>query len=65
MNPETRAVTPSKSVEGDCRFYYAYRDPGSVRLWYATMATSRVTIRSTAATTALTVTVRIQDQRRL
>lgn len=35
MNPETRAVSASKSVESDARFYYAYRDPGSVRLWYS------------------------------
>ena len=35
MNPETRKVTASKSVESDARFYYAYRDPGSVRLWYS------------------------------
>jgi len=35
MNPETREVTPRKSIEADCRFYYAYRDPGSVRFWYS------------------------------
>lgn len=35
MNPETKAVVRSKTVESDCRFYYAYRDPGSVRLWYS------------------------------
>lgn len=35
MNPESATVTPSKSVESDARFYYAYRDPGSVRLWYS------------------------------
>ncbi len=35
LNPETKAVSASKSVESDCRFNYAYRDPGSVRLWYS------------------------------
>ncbi len=35
LNPETKVVSASKSVESDCRFYYAYRDPGSVRLWYS------------------------------
>ena len=35
LNPESKSVSTSKSVESDCRFNYAYRDPGSVRLWFS------------------------------
>ena len=34
MDPETKAIERTTTVEADTRFYYAYRDPNSLRFWF-------------------------------
>lgn len=34
MDPATKEISREDGVPADARFYYAYRDPGSVRTWF-------------------------------